>query len=529
VLDAAVDSWLENLENERALDEPLRALLRASGFHDIRLVHGPTELGRDFIAKRRHPEGVRQYAIQSKLGDLNLGAFRDVRNQLEDIRTTEYPDADFDNSLPRVAVLATTGEIKGPARTEASGYQEYVARDDGRSVEYWERGRLIDDLVASPGSVLAGRDAGPLLRILGLVDSDEIDERELTRFSRRWIPGEGQTMPPAAVIEAALIAESLVHQDRIDLACAISLALLRAPLVGAHRHDDNDDTWASPAQASGLFIVYAEQLWTRCQADERIQDPIALANQGGAGVFATYPVRCLKVIELLGLLGLHRRAHGEDAGEVQSYLEDFLTRHPGAAHPISDRYAVSLVPPACLLGQARVTVLEPWLRATAVWVLDHYQTGTGLGNVEASPAAEIEYLLSAFEHIDPPPHRTSYLATVILDLICALELSTIYPDAVGDFAVFAPPELLHIPATRAQYLEDGDEIRQEAGVAYHDAWAPKDGWKNATHHDHVEPSWLEANGRAWEKLAVASVTRDRHDIGLIRRTVLHPSQTGAGD
>ena len=529
MLDAAVDSWLEHLENERAFDEPLRALLRATGFYDIRLVHGPTELGRDFIAKREDPEGVRQYAIQGKLGDLNLTGFRDVRNQLEDIRTIDYPDADFDNSLPRVAVLVTTGEIKGPARTDASGYQTNVARETGRSVEYWERGRLIDDVVASPGSVLAGRDASPLLRILGMVDGDEIDERELTRFSRRWIPGEGQMMPPAAVIEAALIAESLVRQERLDLACAISLALLRAALVGAHGHDDTDETWASPEQATGLFIVYADQLWAHCQADERLLDRIALANQGGAGVFATYPVRCLKIIELLGLLGLHRRAHGGHTGKIENYLEDFLTRHPGAAHPISDRYAVSLIPPACLLGRARLTVLEPWLRATAVWVLDHYETGMGLGNVEASPAAEVSYLLSAFEHIDPPPHRTSYLATVILDLICALELDTTYPDAVGDFAVFAPPELLHIPATRAQYLEDGDEIRQEAGIAYNDGWAPKDGWKNAPHHNHVEPSWLETNGRAWEKLAVSSVTRDRHDVGIIRRTVLQPSQSGADD
>lgn len=529
MLDAAVDSWLENLKNERAFDEPLRALLRATGFYDIRLVHGPTELGRDFIAKRKDPDGVRQYAIQSKRGDLKVAEFRDVRNQLESIRTTEYPDADFDNALPRVIVLVTTGEIQGPARTEASGYKDYVGAETRRSVEYWERGRLIDDLVATPGSVLAGRDAGPLLRILGMIDSDEVDERELTRFSRRWIPAEGETAPPAAVIEASLIADALSHRDRLDLACALSLALLRAALVGAHGHDDAPATWASSDQARGLFVLYAEQLWSRCQSDDRILDPVALANQGGAGVFATYPTRCLRVIELLGLLGLHRRAHGGDAGEIETFLKDFLSRHPGAAHPISDRYAVSMIAPACLLGPGHIDVLGPWLRAAAVWVIDHYETGMGLGNVEATPAAEVAYLLSAFEHIDPPPHRTSYLATVILDLISTLELGGLYPDAAHDLSVFAPPELLHLPPTRAQYLEDGDEISQETGVAYTPEWVPHDGWKTAPHHDHVEPSWLEANGRGWEKLAVSSVTRDRHDVGLIRRMLPGRAPTGDGE
>jgi len=74
VLDAAVDSWLESLKNERAFDEPLRALLRAAGFYDIRLVH-VHRAGRDFIAKRNDPDGVRQYAIQSKRGDLKVASF----------------------------------------------------------------------------------------------------------------------------------------------------------------------------------------------------------------------------------------------------------------------------------------------------------------------------------------------------------------------------------------------------------------------------------------------------------------------
>jgi hypothetical protein len=50
VLDSVIAGFLESL-TERELDEPLRAVLRAQGFFDIHFVHGPSEFGRDFIAK----------------------------------------------------------------------------------------------------------------------------------------------------------------------------------------------------------------------------------------------------------------------------------------------------------------------------------------------------------------------------------------------------------------------------------------------------------------------------------------------
>ena len=518
MLDAAVASFLSSITDEREFDETLRAILRARGFYDISRLHGATELGRDFIAKRNDEDGIHQYAVQSKAGDVNLRAFRGIRDQLEDIRTTDFQDANFDSDLPRVAVLVLTGELRGGARAAAAGYKTEVAsRQSDRSVDYWEQGRLIEYIVSSPDAALTGRDAGPLLRVLGLIDADDCDERELERFSRRWIPGEGQYAPPATVIEAAIIANALARKDRLDLACLICLDLLRAGVVGAHGQTLDDTIWGSAEQASGLFVTYAEPLWARCRDDAQTLDPLALANQNEPGFFATYPVRCLRMLELLGLLGLRRRSHGEDASEIAAYLREFLVRHPGAAHPLSDRYAVSLIPVVCLLGPDDADVLEPWLRAAAIWVCDHYADGLGLGGVETKPAEEISYLLSAFEHIEPPPHRSSYLAAVILDLISALELDQTYSDARHDLMVHAPPEILHLPDTRAQYLFDGDGIQQELRPPYKDVWQPIDDWKSAPHHEQTEPSWLEASGKGWEKLALSSVTRDRHDVGLIRR------------
>ena len=48
-----VESYLDSLE-EREFDAPFMALLRALGFWDIHLLHGPFEFGKDLIAKGNH-------------------------------------------------------------------------------------------------------------------------------------------------------------------------------------------------------------------------------------------------------------------------------------------------------------------------------------------------------------------------------------------------------------------------------------------------------------------------------------------
>ena len=93
MLDDAVDAYLDSV-SERAFDEPLLALLRAQGFVDIHLVHGGFKFGKDVIAKR---DG-RQWAFQSKAGDINLRVWRELRGQLDDLRTSILSHIAYDNN-----------------------------------------------------------------------------------------------------------------------------------------------------------------------------------------------------------------------------------------------------------------------------------------------------------------------------------------------------------------------------------------------------------------------------------------------
>jgi len=85
VLRVAVGNFLDSL-TEREFDAPLLAILAAQGFTDIHFIHGGFEFGKDVIAKKIDAETgeLRQYAIQSKAGDINQAGWREVRPQLDE-------------------------------------------------------------------------------------------------------------------------------------------------------------------------------------------------------------------------------------------------------------------------------------------------------------------------------------------------------------------------------------------------------------------------------------------------------------
>jgi hypothetical protein len=518
VLESASVAWLESL-TERGLDQPLLALLRAQRFHDVHLVHGATEFGRDFIAKREDGGTLRQYALQSKVGDLGVGAWREARLQIDSIRTGGLSHPSFEAELPRVGVLVTTGRLVGDARLEAQAYALQYAEE--MTFEVWDIDRLVEMIVSRPEAALAGRDVGALLRMLGAAEARELDDRTVEQFTRRWIPADGAFLDGADVLEAAVLCGRLAGTDRLDLACFTALGLLRAAAIGAWAADRTDgDAAVGLGAANALFVDYGEQLWARC--DEQLLKPVPFVNRHNEfGFFATYPVRCARTVELLALLALWQdAADGHDPGPLREWLRRFVADQPGAAHPLSDRYAVSLLAPAVLLVEDRALV-ERWLRAAVVWVADRYeQPLLGLGSVDADPEQEVGYLLSALEHIDLQRRRDSYLATVLLDLLSALELRQLYAEARHELeAVHAFPLLLHAPDSPAALRRDGKGIEQEIGPPYADG-LPEGDWIAATHQRDAQPMWLERAGCGWVALACSSVLRDRHDIGLVRRMLL---------
>jgi len=71
LLKNVLGAYLDKMK-ERQLDLPLLLLLPEMGFEDVHFTHGAEEHGKDFVAKKRENGKVIQYAIQSKVGDINL-------------------------------------------------------------------------------------------------------------------------------------------------------------------------------------------------------------------------------------------------------------------------------------------------------------------------------------------------------------------------------------------------------------------------------------------------------------------------
>ena len=345
VLRVVLAGFLSSLPNERAFDEPFKALLRQRGFYDIHLLHGAFEFGKDFIAKKDTATGPQQWAFQTKAGNIGKSDWQGIRNQLEEIRTNSIGHPNLDPDHPPVPVLVFTGRMVGQAATSAQQYNEWLEKIAQPKVEHWNGDHLLD-LFLDPASAFVETSAdGELLGLVGDIDAGRCSDRRIEQFSRRWMTkdpdGFGASALEAAVGSAALprtIASTWPASARWRC-CAES---------GGPRNPRTCPLTVWPMRqpaAREIFMLHAEALWQTRTEDHL--DPLYFINvHQNLTAFVTYPVRCARLVELLGLLALLRRGEGDDAADdaITDYLARFIAGQPGVRHLLSDHWAASLTP-----------------------------------------------------------------------------------------------------------------------------------------------------------------------------------------
>jgi len=504
LLDDALDAFLDSV-GERAFDEPLMALVRSQGYTDVHLVHGNREFGRDVIGKRDEE----QWGWQSKAGDIGQGEWRDIVGQLDELRLVNLGHGSFDVDLPRRPVLVTTGRLKGNAPDLYRDYNERAEKAGEPRLGLWDKDVLLGMLSGNPDAVLRRSVDGQLLTALGSIDEKTASMASLEVFARRWSAWEPERLATLGVIEVGLLCDRLAAAQRLDLAAHLALCLIASAWAAA-----GGDPGKTPAASAGakLFKTYALHLWE--EADDRLLREKGLVGYSGPSAWVTYPLRCVRVAEILGLLALLCDDPGaSDDGdprleEIAKWLALFVDAQPGASHPISDNYAVGVIPATLAIARSNATAAEAHLRATAVWLADRYEpTELGLAGVGAQPAEEISRLLGgSFESgLDRRP--SSLLASVILDLCAALRLGALYEDVYNDVeAVRVHPETLRLATGADAFLATGHENRLDPHVDYAESFtaAPL-----APHHGDAAATEAIAAGRTWELLAVSAALRDR--------------------
>lgn len=510
-----VESYLDSLE-EREFDAPFMALLRALDFRDIHLLHGPFEFGKDFIAKGKHDGELSQFAFQTKAGDIGLSDWNGSRGQIDLLRTNSLAHPDFDRTLPRQAVFVTTGRLVGGAALAAQEYSEHLQCLGESGFLTWDKEKLAHLISANPEIGLAGDSQGALLALLGNIDQNRFQESEIEGLSRRWFRKESPFPLYKAALEAAVVANRLRRRDRLDLACFVALCLTRASWAYTHGAEPPDLASTVVADTGrGLFLHYASDLFSRC-ADHTFDSLAVIQTHEPVAAHVTYPIRCLRIVEIIGLLGLLELEQGVAKQKgIVDFLLHFFQTNPGTSHPISDRWAVSLIPPLILLSKAGYraevrAILENVIR----WICDHYDSDKlGLAGPHSTPDDEVAYLLgSPFEHITLLRRQASYTATVVLDLAAMLEENELFELAINDFlAVHAMLPVIEVGDTPGQYVLSAGDIRYEPNMQYSETWTPIDGWKVAPHHKRGPAAYyLQRIGRPWDHLAVSAVVRDRH-------------------
>lgn len=519
MIENVVEDFLDSV-GEREFDPAFLALLRAHKFRDVHFLHGAFEFGKDFIAKRDGGEGPVQLAFQSKAGDLNLGDWRSLRTQLDETRRNALGHPNFDSDLPRRAVVVLTGRLVGGAALEAQEYRRYLEEEAETSFEIWDRERLIELIVNAPEAALAGTPAeARFLAILGGVGKGTADQKGLEEYSRDWISGGcGTASHLRAAFQLNILAERLHRADRRDLAAYLCLTFVRAIWADCHGVDPLDEHAVELADAAAdLFEYYVEDLigdW-----DEGWVDPRKFVDAHVEPLpLVTYPVRCLRFLELVALWTWRQIEKGNECDREVELIQRIATDHPGSIRPISDRFAVSLVPVLLTMALGSCEPLNDYIRAITKWVCDQYESGWGIASHDASPLEEIEYLLgSPLESIEREKRGESYVCSVLADICSILELRDTLDDVINEFlAVGALPQIVEAADTSGQYLRRSPDLRWEVNVPYQIP-AAEQSWESAPHHSRNTDYYLARVGRSWDHLAVSAVLRDRHFVSTLRQ------------
>lgn len=188
-----------------------------------------------------------------------------------------------------------------------------------------------------------------------------------------------------------------------------------------------------------LFIIESYYNYYEIEIKERIK--FFFHEEGTFNIFY-YPMKCLKSLELFSL---HLLFSEHNNSNIQDAFYDLL-KEKGSFRVLSDNYAVSFfIICLVLIRDGKIPLLKKYLINGTVWLCDRYN-GNGLSPVGFSLNEEIEQLLSEIlDGFKYHNRKTSFMATIILDIVANLKDEELYSNISNDLrAVNIIPEYYHV-------------------------------------------------------------------------------------
>lgn len=375
--------------------------------------------------------------------------------------------------------------------------------------EVWDQDDLRDWLTRDPECGMADGMAADMLAVIAATEKGPISHQQLERYTRRW----AEIPLHQSAIEAAVIANKLRICGRADLAAITALCALRA----AHSRSAEQGAQLFSAAARRFHASYATGLLRAYQS--AVANPKSLLDKlGSTYPHFTYPVVCQRLAETLGLLAMADHVEDDVAEGAKAAVKEIVSKQPGMGRPLSDRWASSLICAVLSTFRDAPAEVAELLETVIIWIADSYENQPGLASVDSSELEEIEYLLGAsLSHVEIRRRRSSYLATVVLDLCLFFGFRELYLAAVRDFrAVNIAPTILLADESTAKWGAGEFGIQSIPLLRYEETWNPDT--RFPPHGDVARPEHLPA----WDALALACLPRNRHPFWAFSE--LCPSQ-----
>ena len=474
-----LEDFLRNIHKERDFDSPFLALLSAMDYSDIHLTHGPSEKGKDFIAKK---DGL-QWVFQTKKGDLSTTDFNlGILGQLNAAAVTGLNHPSFNAEMSRQIVLVTTGKLTQPAADSVSSFSSDTLAPKGYpKAIVWQALYLVErflehgveGLHASQLSEMNLGAQGKFFILYGSIvrgnpSLHDIEDHSLTWLNFQDVPSRNRIL--IGTLEASILTAKCRDGEMLYEAFYCALASLRMGMhelfhaqAGLARSELLALCRSQLEAALGTAKDYLERVWGIWESSERRLERGIKA----ASIFLAYPINCCRIIETMGLLAL-----GSDSEAAKTWanrLTEFIEAEPGVSHPISDRYAVSIVVACLALVRAgHQDVSRKLVEKTVIWLCDRVEQGAGLAHLDATVQDEVDQILGfPFSGLNIETERSSFLASALIDLSAYLDDATLYSDVVNDLrAVEIHPEFYQPMNTVGQFLISHDDVRHYPGCEF---------------------------------------------------------------
>jgi hypothetical protein len=200
-----VEHWLTSV-NELTYQLPMCEVLLAHGYAVLHVSkHGRGEHGKDIIA--RDPNGALT-TFQLKGGDINLGAWRDIRGEVQELVELPVMLPGIDPAEPHAPILVTNGELRGDAIPNIREYSDlWHARGFGRLIT-WQKTELLQKFISAHGAYLPSSSLTDFRTFVELYVSDFSDRllrKKFVNFIFSLYPSEGTPIQKRRALQSAVL------------------------------------------------------------------------------------------------------------------------------------------------------------------------------------------------------------------------------------------------------------------------------------------------------------------------------------